>query len=385
MFERIVSFVRELYPGEAVIPLHQPRFGENERKYVLDTIDSTFVSSVGAYVPKFETALAERLGVHPEQVVAVVNGTCALQVALRMAGVGRGDLVVTQSLTFVATCNAIRHQGAEPAFVDVERQTLGLSPGSLEHFFSERCEMRSGQLFHRKTGNAVLACVPMHTFGHPVRISEIASLCSHYGVALVEDAAESLGSAHRGRETGTFGDYGVLSFNGNKIVTTGGGGAVICKTREMGLKVKHLTTTAKLPHPWAFEHDEVGYNFRMPNLNAALGVAQMESLGSFLEQKRDVARRYAGFFEGLGGVRFIGEPGDSRSNFWLNAIEMTSKDERDKLLQFAHQRGVHCRPAWEPMHRLKLYRDCDRTELPNTEFLADRLVNLPSSARGLER
>lgn len=384
MFDRIVSFVRELYPDQDIIPLHEPRFGDHERQYVLETIDSTFVSSVGAYVPKFEAALASRLNVHPEQVVAVVNGTCALQVALRMAGVERGDLVVTQSLTFVATCNAIRHQGAEPVFVDVDKSTLGMSPESLAEFLARECEFKAGACIHKVSGRRVRACVPMHTFGHPVRLKEIADLCAANGLALVEDSAESLGSSYKGQETGTFGDYAILSFNGNKIVTTGGGGAVVCKSRELGRRAKHLTTTAKIPHSWAFQHDDVGYNFRMPNLNAALGVAQMERLDTFLAQKREVALKYAGFFEGMDGVRFVKEPSDCKSNFWLNAIEMESKEKRDQLLQFAHEKGVHCRPAWEPMHRLSIYKNSFSTILPNTEDLADRLVNLPSSAKRIK-
>lgn len=381
MFERIVEFVQSRFPGQRQIVLHEPRFDDAEKRYVTDTISSTFVSSVGAYVGKFEEGLARVLEVPPEHVVAVVNGTNALQVALRLAGVERGDLVLTQSLTFIATCNAVKYLDADPAFIDVDEETMGMSASRLQEFLKTEClRQTTGQVIHRASGKRVAAVVPMHTFGHPTKMDEIAAICQSYGIQLVEDAAESLGTTFKSKPMGTFGDLGVFSFNGNKIITTGGGGAIYAKSIETARRAKHLTTTAKVPHPWAFVHDEVGYNFRMPNLNAALGCAQLEKLGKFLEQKRALALAYSGFFEGMDGVKFVTEPAGAKSNYWLNTILFDSEVERDEFLKFAHSKNVQCRPVWEPMHRLKLYRDCIRQDLTVTESLAARAVNLPSSA-----
>lgn len=372
---KILSFIRELYDGAETIPLHAPLLGELEKRYLCECIDSTFVSSVGAFVGEFEKRVASFTGAR--YAVATVNGTAALHLALKAAGVKEGDLVVTQSLTFVATCNAISYCGAEPFFVDVDCLTLGMSPESLRRFFEERTVRRNGMTVDRRTGRLVAAVVPMHTFGHPCRIDEIAALCEEYGVSLVEDAAESLGSFYNNRHTGTFGKAGVLSFNGNKTITTGGGGTVLTDDEELAKRVRHLSTVAKVPHPYEYIHDEIGYNYRMPNLNAALGCAQMERLPDILAEKRKKAAAYRDFFASMEGVEFVDQPKNAISNFWLNAVLM-EPDEREAFLKKSNEAGVMTRPVWRPMHRLEIYRSCDRMPLPVTDRLADRLVNLPS-------
>ena len=376
MFDRLVSFIRDQYRTDEAIPLHAPVFNGRERELLLDTIDSTFVSSVGKYVNRFEADIATLTS--SPSAVAVMNGTAGLHVALELVGVAPGDLVVTQSLTFVATCNAISYCNAEPLFIDVDRKTLGLSPTALEAWLSGHafidddgdCRTRVG---HRR----VKACLPMHTFGHPVDIDALIAVCKPWRLILVEDAAESLGSYYKGRHVGTFGKIGVLSFNGNKIITTGGGGMLLTD-EGTGTRAKHLTTTAKLPHAYEFVHDAVGYNYRLPNLNAALGCAQLEQLPSFLASKRALAGRYSEFFKGS-DLRFIVEPDDCYSNYWLNGVICQDRAQRDALLKSTNGAGVTTRPIWRLMTRLPMFAAALRGTLENAEWLEARVVNLPSS------
>jgi len=380
MFEQFVSFVRQLYAAspDEFVPLHVPRFRGNEKKYVLDCIDSTFVSSIGAYVNRFEQMMAESTGA--KYAIAVVNGTNALHVALRIAGVKQNDLVVTQPLSFIATCNAIRYQGAAPLFIDVDSTTLGLSPSKLEEFLEGESYINDlGDCVHRASDQKIAACVPMHSFGHPTQIEEIATLCQKYHVPLIEDAAESLGSYYQGKHTGTFGMAGVVSFNGNKTVTSGGGGVILTDDADFTHKAKYLTTQAKQPHAWEYVHDEVGYNYRMPNLNAALGCAQLEQLPLLLQSKRKIAEEYAHFFENYEQA-FVTEPVNSKSNFWLNTVLMKDLDDREAFLQYTNNKGVMTRPAWKLMHQLPMFLDCVRGDLTIAESLASRIVNIPSSA-----
>jgi perosamine synthetase len=351
--------------GEAPYALHRPVFKGREKRYLEECIDSNFVSSVGQRVNDIERMVAEYTGTG--FAIATVNGTAALHAALHVSGVERGDEVLTQALTFVATCNAIAYAGARPVFVDVDRDTLGLSPDALERFLSDFAEIRDGQCFNRKTGARISVCVPMHTFGFPCRIEAIAEICDRYGIALVEDAAESLGSYSGSRHTGTFGKFGTLSFNGNKIITTGGGGMILTNDESLARRAKHLTTTAKEPHAWEFRHDEIGFNYRMPNLNAALGCAQMEQLEGFLSAKREIAERYAEFFEPH-GVRLLAEREGTRANFWLNAIVLDDPAERDVLLKEANEAGIMMRPIWRLMCDLPMYADCQRDGLENSRW-----------------
>lgn len=376
MNEQLISFIREYFGTSDFIPLHAPVFSGREKDYVVDTIDSTFVSSVGAYVDRFEHDMASYTGA--PRAVATVNGTAALHVALRLAGVEPGDLVITQPLTFVATCNAIAYCGAEPVFVDVDRHTLGLSPQALENWLESNAHLDAEGVCRAKADNkAIRACVPMHTFGHPADLDGLVAVSQRWNLNLVEDAAESLGSFYKGRHTGTFGALGTLSFNGNKIMTTGGGGMILADA-ELGAHAKHLTTTAKKPHPYEYIHDEVGYNYRLPNLNAALGCAQLEQLESFIEAKRALAAGYEGLFRG-GDVEFVKEPADCRSNYWLNAVVCENKAQRDALLKSTNDKGVMTRPIWALMNHLAMYQQCRKGDLRNAEWLEARVVNLPSS------
>lgn len=376
MFDSLIRFVRDQYRTDEFIPLHAPLFRGRERELVLDTIDSTFVSSVGAYVDRFEKDMAAFTA--SPRAVAVMNGTAALHIALKLADVVPGDLVVTQSLTFVATCNAIAYCGAEPLFVDVDRHTLGLSPTALDDWLSEHaliddrgdCRTRVG---HRR----IRACLPMHTFGHPVELEALIAVCERWHLILVEDAAESLGSYYKGRHTGNFGRIGVLSFNGNKIMTTGGGGMLLTD-EAIGKRAKHLTTTAKIPHPYEFVHDEIGYNYRMPNLNAALGCAQLEQLPAFLASKRVLAERYIEFFKDS-DLQPIVEPEGCFSNYWLNGVICQDGAQRDALLKSTNDAGVMTRPIWALMTRLPIYANAMRGPLDNAKWLEARVVNLPSS------
>lgn len=376
MFNALIDFVREQYRSTDFIPLHAPVFSGHERQYVVDTIDSTFVSSVGAYVDRFERDMAAYTAC--ARAVATVNGTAALHIALKLADVESGDLVITQPLTFVATCNAIAYCGAEPVFVDVDRHTLGLSPQALEHWLSEHARVDDdGVCRTLSDGKAIRACLPMHTFGHPADLDGLVEVCARWHVALVEDAAESLGSLYKGRHTGTIGRLGTLSFNGNKIITTGGGGMILTD-KATGTRAKHLTTTAKKPHPYEYVHDELGFNYRLPNLNAALGCAQLEQLEHFVEVKREIAARYAAFFAHQ-PLRFVTEPAECRSNYWLNAVLCEDRAERDALLKNTNDQSVMTRPIWALMNRLPLFERCRCGPLPNAEWLEDRVVNLPSS------
>ncbi|NLS13563.1 LegC family aminotransferase [Vibrio sp. SM6] len=372
----IVEFVRDTYQTNDFIPLHAPTFDGNEKAYVMETIDSTFVSSVGKFVDEFEHKIEAFTGT--AKAVATVNGTAALHAALYMAGVERGDFVITQALTFVATCNALYHMGAEPIFVDVSPVSLGLCPNALERYLEEHAELTEQGCFHKGRKQRIKAVVPMHTFGHPVELDELIAVCHKWQLALVEDAAESLGSFYKGQHTGTLGEFGAVSFNGNKIITTGGGGMVLCRDLEDGKRTKHVTTTAKVPHPFEFYHDEAGFNYRMPNLNAALGCAQMEVLDSYLAQKRVLAARYEQFFAGS-DIRFVTEPSYAQSNYWLNAVICPDSEMRDALLAGTNDAGVMTRPIWKLMHRLPMFANAPRGDLTQSEFIEAHLVNLPST------
>jgi aminotransferase in exopolysaccharide biosynthesis len=376
MFDALVSFVRAQYRSSDFIPLHAPVFGGREKEYVSETIDSTFVSSVGGFVDRFERGIESYTGT--SKAVATVNGTAALHVALQLAGVRAGDLVVTQALTFIATCNAIAYCGAEPMFIDVDRATLGLSALALEAWLMEYARLDDDGICRTRLDNRVIrACVPMHTFGHPADLDGLLAVCQRWQLTLVEDAAESLGSFYKGRHTGTLGKIGTLSFNGNKIITTGGGGMVLAD-KELGARAKHITTTAKVPHAYEFVHDELGYNYRLPNLNAALGCAQLEQIETFVASKRRLAGQYADFLRG-GSLQFFEEPPECRSNYWLNAVLCESKQHRDALLKATNDSGVMTRPIWTLMNHLPLYASCRKGDLSNSEWLEARIVNLPSS------
>lgn len=376
MNEKIIGFIRQLYQTNASIPLHAPQFGARERQYVNDTLDSSFVSSVGQYVEQFEQQIQAFTGCG--KAVATVNGTAALHSALYMAGIKAGDLVITQPLTFVATCNALYHMGAEPIFVDVSSNTLSLCPQALLTFLQQQAATDEQGCYLKSTGQRIKAVMPMHTFGHPAALDELLQICQQWQMVLVEDAAESLGSFYKGRHTGTVGQFAALSFNGNKIITTGGGGMLLCANPADGAHAKHLTTTAKVAHRWEFYHDEPGFNYRLPNLNAALGCAQMESLPYFLQQKRKVAMQYKAFFAGT-DYQFIDEPAQCRANFWLNAVLCPDASSRDSLLQTTNDAGVMTRPVWQLMHHLPAFKQAVRGELSCAEAIASRLVNLPSS------
>jgi aminotransferase in exopolysaccharide biosynthesis len=372
----LISFVKTLYPEQDFIPLHIPRFTALETARVMETLESGFVSSVGSHVREFEEKIEAFTGA--AHAISTVNGTAALHTCLVLAGVQPEDEVITQSLTFVATCNAIRYQFAHPVFVDVERSTLGMSPDALSAFLEEHAVREdSGLCRNKTTGRILRACVPMHTFGHPVRLNEIAEICERWGITLIEDAAESLGSFYKGKHSGNTGKLAALSFNGNKIITTGGGGMILTNDAELAQRAKHITTTAKQPHPYLYNHDTVGYNYRLPALNAALGCAQMESLPGMIEEKRQRAERYTEWFKNH-DRDFIVEPNDCASNYWLNAFLCKDRTERDVFLNETNQNGVMTRPIWEPMHTLPMFRDCQQGPLPVTEHLADCLVNLPS-------
>ena len=377
MFDDFVRFVRKLYDTEGFIPLYEPKFIGNEKKYLIETIDSTFVSSVGKFVNEFEHKVAEYTGI--KYAIATVNGTAALHISLKLSGVEQGTEVITQSLTFVATCNAIRYCGAKPVFIDVDRSTLGLSPQSLENFLEKYCELRDdGYCWNKSSGRRIVVCLPMHTFGFPVQLDEIKQICNRYNINLVEDAAESLGSLYKGHHTGGGGKLSAISFNGNKIVTTGGGGMILTNDEDLAVRAKHITTTAKVPHNWVFEHDEVGFNYRLPNLNAALGVAQMESLPTYLESKRNLAKQYQEWGDNY-GLKFVQEPDNTQSNYWLNVAVTRDKEQRDAMLETTNKYNVMTRPAWIPMHKLAINQDCLKGSMVNTEWLNERIVNVPST------
>ena len=381
-FSNVLKFIRELYSTPTgFIPLHAPVFSGNEKAYLNECIDTTFVSSVGKFVDTFEQEMAKFTG--SARAVSCVNGTNALHLALKLVGVEQETEVLTQPLTFIATANAISYCGARPVFIDVDIDTLGLSPVALKKWLEENTVLpKNGQCpINKSTGKHITACVPMHTFGHPCRIEEIVEICNTYNIPVVEDAAESLGSYYKGKHTGNFGKVGVLSFNGNKVLTTGGGGMLLFNDEQLAVKAKHLTTQAKVPHPWEFNHDAVGFNYRMPNINAALGLAQLEQLPKFLESKRNIAESYKLFFSEFKSVdiNFVVEPTNSKSNYWLNSVLLGSKGERDEFLRYSNENGVMTRPVWTLMNKLPMFSDAQCGDLKNAEHIEDRLVNLPSS------
>jgi perosamine synthetase len=377
MYNDIIRFIQGIYKTEDFIPLHKPCFIGNEKKYLEECIDSTFVSSVGKFVNKFEETTAVYTGA--KKAIVCVNGTEALHTALILTNVKQGDEVITQPLTFIATVNPIFYIGAKPVFIDVDLETMGMSPQSLSAFLNKYGEIRNdGFCYNKNTNNKISACVPMHTLGHHCKIEEIAAICIKYNIALIEDAAESIGSKYKGKHAGRFGKFGVLSYNGNKTITTGGGGMLLTNDEKLGNLAKHLTTQAKIPHRWEFDHDQIGYNYRMPNLNAAMGVAQMENIDYFISQKRKLALAYKSFFEKK-GIRFFTEPKDAFSNYWLNAIILNDRNERDAFLEYSNNNKVMTRPVWRLMNKLPMFKDCLTFDIKNAEWLEERVVNIPSS------
>ena len=378
MFEETVSFIQDLYKNKSFTPLHEPVFFGNEKKYLNECIDSTFVSSVGKFVDQFEEMMSDYTGA--KYAIATVNGTAALHVSLKLVGTDEKCEVITQALTFVATCNAITYCGARAIFVDVDRETMGLSPSSLKTFLENETYQKENACYNKTTDKKITAVVPMHTFGHPCKVDVIAVLCKTYNIALVEDAAESLGSYYKGQHTGTFGKVAAFSFNGNKTITTGGGGMIITDDKALAEKAKHLTTTAKVPHAYEYIHDEVGYNYRLPNLNAALGCAQMENLDVILNNKRELFEEYRDFFA-TKDIEFVMEKEESKANFWLNTIVLKDKDEREQFLKETNENGVMTRPIWGLMNKLKMFEECQTTDLSNALWLEERVVNIPSGVR----
>nr|WP_319395109.1 LegC family aminotransferase [uncultured Desulfobacter sp.] len=376
MYKSFINFVRELYGTDRFIPLHAPTFEQRDKDYVIDAIDSTFVSSVGEYVNRFEHDLSIFTGA--ARAVATVNGTTALQVALRLAGVGPGDEVITQPLTFVATANAVSHLGAVPVFVDVDKDTMGMSPAALESFLGSQTVLKNSHTYNRHTGRHIAAILPMHTYGHPCRIREIVQTADKWSIPVVEDAAEAIGSTINGRHCGYSGKLGILSFNGNKTITCGGGGAILSNDEHVADHAKYLTTTAKIPHAWEFDHDEIAYNFRLPNLNAALACAQLERLPVILQKKREIASAYKTFFDSHDWGRFMTEPENTQSNYWLCTIALQDRPSRDAFLEQTNAAGLMTRPAWKLMNRLSMYSGCQTGPLSNAQWLYDRIVNLPS-------
>lgn len=368
--------VKKMY-GKDIVPLHEPTFNEKELEYVTDCIKTGWVSSVGAYVTRFEEDLAKFVGV--KRAVAVVNGTAALHIALKIAGVEADDEVLMPSLTFIATANAVNYCGAIPHFIDVHEETLGVDPYKLDTYLTEISELRNGELFNKETNCRIKALVPMHTFGHAVHLDELITLVEKYHLVLVEDAAESLGTYYKGKQTGSFGKVSAISFNGNKIMTTGGGGAILTDDEALADYAKHITTTAKVPHRWEFEHDEVAFNYRLPNINAALGCAQLEKMPEFIEQKRALTAFYEELVAPLEGVTLFKEPANSFSNYWLQTLILDDTLVRDDVLAFLNDHGVMSRPIWTPLHKLKPYRDCPRADLSTIEKLNKKIINIPST------
>lgn len=378
-YSKTIGFIKEVFGNQEFTPLAVPVFAGNEKKYMEECIDTTFVSSVGKFVDRFENDMAAYAGC--KKTVVCVSGTNALHMSMMLVGVERDDEVLTQALTFIATCNAISYIGAHPVFIDVDKSTMGLSPDALKEWLVKNAEIKNGQCYNKNSGRRVKACVPMHTFGHPARIVEIANLCEEYHIELVEDAAESIGSLYKGKHTGTFGKVGAISFNGNKTITTGGGGMMLFNDEELAAHAKHLTTQAKVPHRWEFRHDHVGYNYRMPNINAALGCAQLENLDKFIASKRELALEYAEYFKNVEDIQFFTEPEDTFSNYWLQAVILKDNTAQQEFLQQTNDNGVMTRPIWELMNRLPMFEHCENDGLENTIWFADRVVNIPSSVR----
>ena len=378
----VINALKTVLPnGDAPVALHEPCFAGNEWAYVKECLDTGWVSSVGKFVDRFEQQLADYTGV--KHAIAVVNGTAALHVCLKLVGVEPGDEVLAPTLTFIATANAVSYCGAIPHFVDSTETTLGLDPYKLEQHLEEIAEIRTEGCFNRKTGRRIKAVLPMHTFGHPVDLDPLMEICRRYRLELVEDAAESLGSYYKGRHTGNWGKVSALSFNGNKVITAGGGGAILTNDEELGKLAKHLTTTARVPHKWTFSHDRIGYNYRLPNINAALGCAQLEQLPGFIKNKRVLAGNYQRAFSGIEGISFYLEPEFAQSNYWLNVLllDRCFANQRDALLEVTNNMGIMARPVWILMHKLEMYKSCPRMDsLSVAEDLEQRLVNIPSSA-----
>mgnify|MGYP006098165855 CR=1 FL=1 len=376
MFEKVINHIQDTFGHDTYIPLHEPKFVGNEKKYLLECVDSTYVSSIGFFVDKLEKSIAEFVG--SKYAVATTNGTSALHIALLMANVERNDEVITQPLTFVATCNAISYCGARPIFIDVDKDTMGLSPFALEDYLKKNAIIENNQCINQNTGNVIRACIPMHTFGNPCRIDLIKSICDKYNLTLIEDAAESLGSEFKKKSTGTFGKMGVFSFNGNKIVTAGGGGCIVTDDEHIAKEAKHLTTTAKIPHKWKFDHDNLAFNYRMPNINASLLLAQFENLKLFIDRKRKLADAYEVFFNKV-NLKFVKEIENAKSNYWLNSIILDNVKQRDDFLEESNANGVMTRPLWTSMNNLSMYKDSECGLLTNSEWLEQRVVTIPSS------
>ena len=374
----VINFIKSIYNKDQFIPLHEPRFLGNEKKYLNECIDSTFVSSAGKFVEDFEEKIAKYAGA--KYAIATSSGTSALHISMIVAGVDKDSEVITQPLTFVATCNAISYCNAKPIFVDVEKDTMGLSPFALKAFLENNTTIKNKQCINNKTSKVVKACVPMHTYGHPCKIDKIKKICDEHYIFLIEDAAESVGTLYKNRHTGTFGQLGAMSFNGNKIITAGGGGCIVTDDKTLAEKAKHLSTTAKVPHKWDFNHDIVGYNYRMPNLNAALLVAQLEKLNDFIINKRNLANKYEVFFKSM-NYNFFKEPKDSKSNYWLNSIILENKNQLDKFLEETNSKGIMTRPVWTLMNKLPMFKDVQCNDLKNSNWLAERVANIPSSVR----
>ena len=378
-FKKITDFIHDMYENQDFVPLAVPVFIGNEKKYLDECINTTFVSSVGKFVDRFEEETAKYTGA--KKAVVCVSGTNALHMSLMLAGVQRGDEVLTQALTFIATCNALSYIDAHPVFIDVDKDTMGLSPVAVREWLAKNSEQKNGECYNKNTGRRVKACVPMHTFGHPVHLDELVEVCNEYHIELVEDAAESLGSLYKGQHTGSFGKVGAISFNGNKIITTGGGGMMLFNDEELGAYAKHITTQAKVPHRWEFRHDHIGYNYRMPNINAALGCAQLEHIEEYVASKRETAKAYEEFFKDIPEIEFFVDTPDTRSNYWLNAVILKDKDAQQDFLEYTNDNGVMTRPIWELMNRLPMFEKCENDGLKNTIWFADRVVNIPSSVR----
>ena len=379
MYSDVIKYIHELYGTNDFVPLSVPVFIGNEKKYLEECIDTTFVSSVGKFVDRFEDMVAEYTGA--KKAIVCVSGTNALHMAMMLVGVERDDEVITQALTFIATCNAISYIGAHPVFIDVDKETMGLSPKAVKAWLETNAEIKEDSCYNKNTGRRIKCCVPMHTFGHPVNLDELVKICEEWHIELVEDAAESLGSFYKGRHTGTFGKVGAISFNGNKTITTGGGGMLLFNDEELAKFAKHLTTQAKVPHRWEFVHDHIGYNYRMPNINAALGCAQMEHLEEFVMNKRKTAAKYTEYFKNIEDIDFFTEPSNCRSNYWLNSVILKDKKSQLEFLQLTNDNGVMTRPIWELMNRLPMFEHCQNDGLENSIWFADRVVNIPSSVK----
>ena len=374
----VIKFIRSIYNKDKFIPLHEPKFVGNEKKYLNECIDSTFVSSVGKFVDEFEEKIAKYTGA--KYAIATTNGTSAIHISLILSGVKQEDEVITQPVNFVACCNAISYCNAKPIFIDVDKDSMGLSPSALKSFLENNTTVKNKHCINNRTNKVIKACVPMHSYGHPCRIDEIKKICDEYYIFLIEDAAESVGSFYKNKHTGTFGHLGAMSFNGNKIITAGGGGCIVTNDSILAKKAKHITTTAKVPHKWNFNHDMVGYNYRMPNLNASILVAQLEYLENFITNKRNLAHKYEIFFESL-EYDFFKETENSKSNYWLNSIILKDKNQRDQFLEETNSNGIMTRPIWTLMNKLPMFKDAQCDDLKNSEWLDNRVVNIPSSVK----